>query len=98
MSRSTLRNLLSAALLALLLQVVSAPGAQATNRVALVIGQSAYRDVVQLPNTANDSRRMSDLLTSAGFEVTSANDLTQFELRQAITTFAEKVAGKGPDT
>ena len=33
--------------------------ALAENRVALVIGQSAYKAVVALPNPANDARAMS---------------------------------------
>lgn len=98
MSRLAFRHILSVALLSLMLQIVGSLGAEAANRVALVIGQSAYKDVVALPNTANDSKRMTDLLTSAGFNVTTANDLTQFEMRQAIANFANTVAGSGPDT
>ncbi len=46
--------------------------ASAENRVALVIGQSAYRAVVPLPNPANDAKAMAQLLGEAGFEVASA--------------------------
>ena len=70
----------------------------AENRVALVIGQSAYRNVTPLPNPANDAKVVAGLLTEAGFEVTAAPDLTQTDLRQAIGDFAAKVATKGPDT
>src|SRR5579871_2460018 len=65
--------------------------AQAQNRLALVIGQSAYKNVVQLPNTANDAKQMTALLSQAGFNVTTANDLSQIEMRQAIAEFAAKV-------
>src|SRR5262249_58417216 len=44
-------------------------------RVALVIGNSNYRNVVQLTNPANDARAVSQLLNSAGFEVIQATDL-----------------------
>jgi hypothetical protein len=70
----------------------------AEKRLALVIGQSAYRSVVALPNPSNDARKMTDMLGSAGFEVTSTADLTQNELRQAVGDFAAKVAVNGPDT
>lgn len=70
----------------------------AENRVALVIGQSAYQTVTALPNPANDARQMSQLLSAAGFEVMSVADLSQNALRQAIGDFAAKVASKGPDT
>ena len=39
------------------------------NRVALVIGQSAYRVVMPLPNPANDAKAVAQLLGDAGFEV-----------------------------
>src|SRR5262245_18268795 len=70
----------------------------AENRIALIIGNSAYETVTALPNPANDARAMADLLNSAGFEVISAPNLTQSEMRQAISNFAGIVAGKGPDT
>jgi Caspase domain len=70
----------------------------AENRVALVIGQSNYRSVTALPNPANDAMAMSRLLGDAGFDVTSAADLSQNEMRQKVSDFAAKVAAKGPDT
>jgi hypothetical protein len=70
----------------------------AENRVALVIGQSNYRSVTALPNPANDARAMSRLLGDAGFDVTSAADLAQNEMREKVSDFAAKVAAKGPDT
>jgi uncharacterized caspase-like protein len=79
----------------------SLPLAQAAageSRVALVIGQSGYRAVPPLPNAANDARHMAELLNSAGFAVTSAGDLSQNDMRQAISDFAAKVSAGGPDT
>jgi hypothetical protein len=70
----------------------------AENRIALVIGQSNYRAVVALPNPANDAKAMSQLLSQAGFEVLSATDLSQTEMREKIGDFAAEVAAKGPDT
>jgi len=70
----------------------------AESRVALVIGQSAYRAVTALPNPANDAKAMAQLLGDAGFDVTSAADLSQNEMRQTVGEFAAKVAAKGPDT
>jgi hypothetical protein len=70
----------------------------AESRVALVIGQSAYRTVPPLPNAANDARHMADLLISAGFNVTTAPDLSQNDMRQAISDFAAKITASGPDT
>jgi len=78
--------------------LLSSHGAFAENRVALVIGQSNYHSVVALPNPANDAGAMSRLLGDAGFDVTSAADLSQNEMREKVSDFAAKVAAKGPDT
>src|SRR5215470_17276798 len=86
----------SAILLGALLAGSSA--AHAENRLALVIGESAYRAVPSLPNPANDARAMTKLLADSGFEVTTAADLSQKELNQKIGDFTAEIAAKGPDT
>ena len=96
-----LRSILhaAAALAALLgLQSVTAFAAHAESRVALVIGQSAYRSVTELPNPANDAKMMAQMLTDAGFEVISAADLSQTDMRIAVSKFAARIADTGPDT
>ena len=79
------------------LVLAAAPAAHAEKRLALVIGQSAYRSVPALPNPANDARRMTELLGTAGFDVTAASDLTQNQLRETVGDFAAKVSANGPD-
>src|SRR4030088_644495 len=78
--------------------VLAAGSAFAENRVALVIGQSAYRSVPALPNPANDAKAVTQMLTDSGFEVPTAADLSQSEMRQQVSEFAGKVAAKGADT
>ena len=78
--------------------VAVSASAHAENRLALVIGQSAYRTVTALPNPANDARAMSQLLGDAGFEVTAASDLSQKDMTDKVGEFAAKIAAKGPDT
>jgi hypothetical protein len=90
--RSLLKVIIPAAIL-----LASVP-AWAENRMALVIGQSAYKSVPALPNPGNDAKAVSQLLTDSGFEVSQAADLSQNEMRTAISDFAGKVAAKGPDT
>src|SRR5258708_22418151 len=70
----------------------------AESRLALVIGQSAYRSVPALPNPANDAKAVTQMLPDSGFEVSTAADLSQSELRQQVSDFAGKVAAKGADT
>jgi hypothetical protein len=86
-------------MMTLALGTMAGPGvATAENRIALVIGNSAYQSVPALPNPMNDARAMADLLRSANFDVVSAPDLTQSDMRRTIGEFADKVAGKGRDT
>jgi uncharacterized caspase-like protein len=98
MRRPVFRDLWFRSALLLLLQIGAAHVALAESRVALVIGQSAYRAVPALPNAANDGKRMTELLGNAGFDVTAAPDLAQNDMRQTISDFAAKVAASGPDT
>jgi uncharacterized caspase-like protein len=72
--------------------------ALAENRVALVIGNSAYQAVTPLPNPANDAKAMTRFLSSAGFQVLQAPNLTQADMRKTLSNFASIVAEKGPDT
>jgi uncharacterized caspase-like protein len=72
--------------------------ALAENRLALVIGESAYRSVTPLPNPANDAKAISKLLAESGFDVTTAADLSQKEMNRQVGDFAGKIAAKGPDT
>ena len=72
--------------------------ALAENRIALVIGNSNYTSVTALPNPANDAKAMTNFLSSAGFQVVQAPDLTQSDMRRTIADFAKTVSDKGPDT
>jgi uncharacterized caspase-like protein len=72
--------------------------ALAENRIALVIGNSAYQAVTALPNPANDAKAMTRFLSSAGFQVLQAPNLTQGDMRKTLSDFASVVAEKGPDT
>jgi hypothetical protein len=78
--------------------LLGAHPAFAENRLALVIGQSTYRSVPALPNPANDARAVTQLLTDSGFEVSTASDLSQNQMREKVSEFADKVAAKGADT
>jgi uncharacterized caspase-like protein len=82
----------------LFLQMPVSRAAAAESRVALVIGQSAYHVVPALPNAENDAKAMAELLRNAGFDVTAAPDLSQNDMRRAISDFAAKVAASGSDT
>jgi uncharacterized caspase-like protein len=98
MRRPAFCNLFLASGFLALAQLVAPTDASAEARLALVIGQSSYRTVPELPNAANDAKGMAELLGNAGFTVTAAPNLVQNEMRQAISDFASKVSASGADT
>ncbi|MDU6244543.1 MAG: caspase family protein, partial [Bradyrhizobium sp.] len=64
--------------------------ALAEKRVALVIGNSAYQNVPQLTNPANDGAVMTTTFKNAGFDVVDyRRDLTARETRRALRDFAD---------
>ena len=67
-------------------------------RIALVIGNSKYRNAPQLANPDNDAQSMAQLLNSAGFEVIAATDLTQNDMIKVVQDFSAKVSSRGPNT
>ena len=67
-------------------------------RIALVIGNSNYQNVAQLPNPANDAKAVAELLNTAGFEVISATDLNHNQMIEVMQDFSAKIAGRGANT
>jgi hypothetical protein len=67
-------------------------------RVALVIGNSNYKNAPQLANPDNDAQSMAQFLNSAGFEVISATDLGQNDMLRVVQDFSAKVSARGPNT
>ncbi len=56
------------------------------------MGNSAYKNVNQLANPANDSEAMSAILKKAGFDVVELKrDLTVSEMRRALRDFSDTV-------
>jgi hypothetical protein len=66
----------------------SSPAVTAEHRVALVIGNSAYRAVPVLPNPRRDAQAVAQALRDDGFKtVTLVNDAGLDALRNALRTF-----------
>jgi hypothetical protein len=67
--------------------------ALAAKRVALVIGNSAYQNVAQLPNPANDAASVADMFKKAGFDaVELRRDVGSLDMRRALRDFYDKAA------
>jgi len=77
-------------LLATTLPTARAAVAASTERVALVIGNSAYPDSA-LPNPRNDARSMADLLERAGFQVDIRIDASRVNLVEAVSRFGGRL-------
>ena len=84
--------------LALVMWAGTTANSWAKERFALVIGNSQYSSTTTLANPVRDANAFSELLQSAGFEVTSALDVGQRDLRRAVSEFADKLADKGEDS
>jgi uncharacterized caspase-like protein len=76
---------------ALLLSVLVCQPAFADKRIALVIGNSAYRNVARLTNPANDAAAMMATFRKAHFDVVeSRTDLTVSAMRRVLRDFGAK--------
>ncbi len=67
------------------------------DRVALVIGNAAYKNVTPLENTINDAAIMADALKSLGFELVGGKAQTNLDksgLDNVIRKFGEAMRGK----
>ncbi|MEC9367599.1 MAG: caspase family protein, partial [Pseudomonadota bacterium] len=62
-------------------------------RVALVIGNSAYKHTSELKNPAKDAAGMAQALTRLGFDVIKGIDLDINGMRDVIRDFSRKIEG-----
>jgi len=85
-----MRAFLSIALTAGLIFLAGQP-ALADKRVALVIGNSSYRNVARLSNPANDAAAVAAMFKSAGFDSVDAKlDLSASEMRKTLREFGSR--------
>src|SRR3954453_19547350 len=67
--------------------------AEGGRRIALVLGNSAYRNVPALPNPVVDAKAVAAKLEELNLEVISGYDLTKLETQETIAHFAKVVRG-----
>ena len=68
------------------------PAASAGRRIALVIGNGAYRHVKALPNPSNDARSIAKSLRDIGFAVTEGIDLDRAAMQTMTREFLREAA------
>jgi caspase domain-containing protein len=80
-----------AAILSAVLLICFAESASAEKRVAFVVGNSSYQNVIALTNPANDAAAITEMFRKAAFDVVeSKRDLKNTEMRRALRDFTEK--------
>jgi hypothetical protein len=78
----------------LVLSLLLATAAPAlAQRVALVVGNGAYRNVERLANPASDARAMAASLRRVGFTTDLVVDADKAEMESAIRRFAQRARG-----
>ncbi len=92
--RLPIRILLALAAIVTALVTISPAMAQ-QRRFAFVMGNGAYQNIAKLPNALNDANATRAMLQEAGFDVTTASDLSLAGLRSALDVFVEKVKQGG---
>jgi len=65
--------------------------ANSTSRVAMVVGNSAYRTVGALPNPKNDAELVAEKLWEAGFEVIETIDADREKMLADLATFRSRL-------
>ena len=76
--------------LVLMLTWLSIVPSHAEKRVALVVGESAYRNVAMLPNPERDAAAVAKLFKDAGFDtVIAQNNVGNLDFKRAIRKFKD---------
>jgi uncharacterized caspase-like protein len=92
------RPVLIAAAVALWLFCAPVSPAFAGDRLALVIGNSAYQNTPALPNPTKDAQAIAARFKEVGFKVISAHyDVTNVAFKRAIRDFEDAVASSDPE-
>lgn len=71
--------------------LLGAPAAKTSDRVALVIGNGAYRNIAKLANPAADARAVAGSLRKLGFDVVEGIDLDHRGMDEKIVAFLRGV-------
>ena len=89
-----MRSIFFSFFVATIMLLGSSAAALAETRVALVIGNSAYRAAPRLNNPARDAVGVAEALRQAGFSITSVRlDADQADMRSSLQAFARAARG-----
>jgi hypothetical protein len=91
--KQSLLQKLTQIILSVILFIIMQSSSSASERVALVIGNSAYKDS-PLNNPSNDARDMAAKLRELGFEVDQQINANKRSMKEAIRRFGKKLHQK----
>jgi hypothetical protein len=91
--RNRLARALALVLAALALSVPAAVAWAQQGRVALVLGNGAYRSVPRLANPGQDAQGMAQTLRGIGFQVELVRDATRAQIEEALRRFGRAADG-----
>ncbi|MBN9673494.1 caspase family protein [Roseibium aggregatum] len=72
--------------------LISGPASLAGGRVALVVGNAAYRNVGTLANPVSDAEAVGAALRRLGFDVTLSLNLSKHEFESRLADFSDRVS------
>jgi hypothetical protein len=78
-------------ILLLLLASINILAKAQEKRLALLIGNSDYKEITILSNHLNDVTAMNDMLKMLGFDVIKATNLSQVDMKRTIDEFGSKL-------
>jgi hypothetical protein len=93
LSRPRVSSVLVRLIVVLCVCFLTTNSADAAKRVALVIGNGAYRVLPTLANPINDARDIGETLRKLGFETIIATDLDRAGMNDALDRFSRVTAG-----
>jgi hypothetical protein len=73
--------------------LIGADAAKADRRVAFVVGNGTYKNVMPLQNPPIDAKSMAGVLRDAGFDVVEGINLTRDEMTERLLEFGKKTPG-----
>jgi uncharacterized caspase-like protein len=79
--------------IAFFLCVLLSSAAMAEKRVALVLGNAAYKHAGELANPRNDAADVAAALKTLGFDVTEGRDLDKAGMERTLREFARRLEG-----
>lgn len=85
------RHIILLSLMIVIMMILALTPANAQKRLALVVGNDDYENVVKLRKAVNDANGIGETLLELGFEVTTVTDVSRRNMNKALQTFTNSI-------